>query len=236
VLEVTVNEDAGTASFPVRLTGDLPAPFIVTYETTDDTANNPSDYTTTAGNLNFIGTNDEIQLITVPIIDDAIIEPTERYQVNLLSVSNPLLTINAAQANGNIIDNDAVAGTGIAFTNTNVILTEGTDTFARFTVTLTGTISENVTVDYVTNDGTALNGSDITAQSGTITFTPSVSSFDIDVPILDDTIIEATEDFTVVLSNIQSNIGIGFVNGDTTNTATGTINDDDSDPSLGVQF
>ncbi|WP_394975007.1 Calx-beta domain-containing protein, partial [uncultured Croceitalea sp.] len=144
--------------------------------------------------------------------------------------------INDNQATINITDNDAVPGTGIAFDNTNVIVTEGTDTFARFTVTLTGTISDNVTVDYVTNDGTALDISDITAQSGTITFTPTVSTFDIDVPIIDDTIIEATEEFTVILSNIQSNIGIGFVDGDTTNTATGTINDDDSDPSLGVQF
>ncbi|WP_350290626.1 Calx-beta domain-containing protein, partial [uncultured Croceitalea sp.] len=154
----------------------------------------------------------------------------------LNSTTNPLVPINDSTANGIINDDDLLPGTGIAFTNTNVIVTEGTDTFARFTVTLTGTISENVTVDYVTNNGTALNGSDITAQSGTITFTPSVSSFDIDIPIIDDTIVEATEDFTVVLSNIQSNIGIGFVDGNTTNTATGTINDNDSDPSLGVQF
>ncbi|MFD2587570.1 Calx-beta domain-containing protein, partial [Croceitalea marina] len=170
--------------------------------------------------------------------NDNIIEPQEAYTVTLNSTTDPLVPINDGTANGIINDDDNNPGvTGIAFTNTNVIVTEGSDAFARFTVTITGNISENVTVDYVTNNGTAMDGSDMTTQSGTITFTPTVNSFDIDIPILNDNIIEPTEEFTVVLSNIQSNLGIGFVDGNTTNTATGTINDDDdSDPSLGVQF
>uniref|UniRef100_UPI0033064053 Calx-beta domain-containing protein n=1 Tax=uncultured Croceitalea sp. TaxID=1798908 RepID=UPI0033064053 len=156
--------------------------------------------------------------------------------VNLTGTTNTLVAINTAQATGTINDDDLIAGTGIQFTDTNVVVTEGTDTFARFTVALIGQISENVTVDFTAVDGTAIDGNDLTTSSGTITFTPTITSFDIDVPILNDAIIEPTEDFTVVLSNIISNLGIGFIDGDLTNTANGTILDDDSDPSLGIQF
>ena len=87
-------------------------------------------------------------------------------------------------------------------------------------------------MDYVTNDGTALDGDDFTAQSGTITFNSTTPSFNIDVPITDDNVIEAQENFTVVLSNVQSNLGVGLIGPD---TATGTINDDDSNgPNEGI--
>jgi gliding motility-associated-like protein len=131
-------------------------------------------------------------------------------------------------ANGTILDDDNIPGvTGISFVDTDVIVTEGTDDFARFTVTMTGAISEDITVDYTTVDGTAVNPDDITAITNTITFTPTVSSVDILVPITDDFVIEPTENFTVVLSNIQSNLGVGFLDGNATNTANGTILDDD---------
>ncbi len=82
-------------------------------------------------------------------------------------------------------------------------------------------------VDYKTNEGTALSPGDFESTSGTLTFTPTTISFDIQVPITDDLVIEPTEGFTVVISNIQSNIGVGFVEGNATNTADGTINDND---------
>ncbi|WP_396637126.1 Calx-beta domain-containing protein [Maribacter sp. R77961] len=235
--EVTVNEGDGTATFNVRFVGNFPTPFTVTFNSNDGTATNTQDYTGVSDILTFSGVDGQVLPITVPIIDDTVIETTEDFNINLSNASSSLIAINTAQARGSIIDNDAVSGTGISFTNNNIIVTEGIDSFARFTVTLTGNIEENVTVDYITNNGTALDGADITAQSGTITFTTSTKSFDIDVPILDDTIIEPQEAFTVVLSNIQSNIGIGFIDGNTSNTANGIINDDDNIPgTTGVGF
>ncbi|MEO0376973.1 MAG: Calx-beta domain-containing protein, partial [Cyanobacteria bacterium P01_A01_bin.17] len=54
----------------------------------------------------------------------------------------------------------------------SVLRTEGSD----------GTIS----VDYSINDGTARDGSDYTASSGTLTFGPGETRIDIRVPILAD--------------------------------------------------
>ncbi len=234
--DVTVNEGDGTATFNVRFVGNFPTPFTVSYSSNDGTATNTQDYTGVSDILTFSGVDGQILPITVPIIDDTVIETTEDFNINLINVSSSLITINTAQARGRIIDNDAVVGTGVSFTNNDVIVTEGTDSFARFTVTLTGNIEENVTVDYVTNNGTALDGADITAQSGTITFTSSANSFDIDIPIINDVIIEPQEAFRVVLSNIQSTIGIGFVDGNTSNTANGIINDDDAAAENGLSF
>ena len=234
--DVIVNEGDGTATFNVRFVGNFPVPFTVEYDSNDGTAINGQDYTGVATLLTFSGSNGQVLPITVPIIDDTVIEPTEDYNVNLFNVSSSLIALNMTHARGSIIDNDAVTGTGIEFTNTNIIVTEGTDTFARFTVTLTGEISENVSVDYSTNNGTAIDGTDITAQSGTITFTQTLKSFDIDVPIINDLIIESQEAFTVVLSNVVSNLGIGFTNGQPTNTANGTINDDDASAENGISF
>ena len=93
--------------------------------------------------------------------------------------------------------------------------------FARFNVILTGDISENVTVDYTTFQGTALNPVDYLTTAGTITFTPTTKSFDIDVQITDDTTLEPQEAFTVVLSNIVSS-ETGFVNGVLSISANGT--------------
>jgi hypothetical protein len=60
------------------------------------------------------------------------------------------------------------------------------------------------TVSFATGDGTALAGSDYTATSGTLSIpsdTASGTLFSIDVPIIDDTVAEAPETFTVTLSN-----------------------------------
>ncbi|GAA4937564.1 hypothetical protein GCM10023314_07660 [Algibacter agarivorans] len=120
----------------------------------------------------------------------------------------------------------------ISFTNTEVITDENTlNGFATFNVTLSGNISENVTIDYTTADGTALNPGDYSTTSGTITFTSTNKSFDIDVPITDDTVTESQESYTLVLSNIVSNLEVEFVNGESTITANGMINDDDSNTS-----
>ena len=93
---------------------------------------------------------------------------------------------------------------------------------AQFQVTLTGTRTGSVTVDYATAAGTASQGSDYTHTSGALTFATNESSKSISVPTVDDTTEEQTETFTVNLSNAS---GATIQDG----TATGTITDDDED-------
>jgi aryl-phospho-beta-D-glucosidase BglC (GH1 family)/ribosomal protein L35AE/L33A len=93
-------------------------------------------------------------------------------------------------------------------------------TTAVFTVTLSKASSQTVTVQYATANGTATAGSDYTAASGAITFAPGETSRTVAVPITRDTLAEATETFTLLLSNAT---GATI----TRSTATGTIQDDD---------
>ena len=73
---------------------------------------------------------------------------------------------------------------------------------------------------YATADGTAVEASDYTAASGTLTFAPGDEMMTISVQTTEDTTPEDTETFTVTLSNPT---GATIEDG----TATGTITDDD---------
>lgn len=104
----------------------------------------------------------------------------------------------------------------------DVSVTEGDSgtTDATFTISLSSTAASEVTVDYATADGTAVAPGDYTATSGTATIGAGASSTTVAVPVVGDTVPEADETFSVVLSNPV---------GATLATATGTgtvINDD----------
>ena len=75
----------------------------------------------------------------------------------------------------------------------------GTST-ATFTVSLAPAISQPVTVNYATANGTAASGSDYAATSGTLTFDPSMTTRTISVAITGDATFEQAETFFVNLS------------------------------------
>ena len=100
---------------------------------------------------------------------------------------------------------------------------EGVGATVAFEVSLsrafTGT-EHQVTVDYATADGTATAGEDYTATSGTLTFAAGESSKTVSVTVLDDSIDEGEETFTLRLSNAT---GARIADGE----ATGTIANED---------
>ena len=98
---------------------------------------------------------------------------------------------------------------------------------AEFLVRLSEVSSLAVTVDFETVDGTAEAGSDYTVASGTLTFTAGQLVQTISVATLDDTVPEAEEGFTVVLSNPEG----ASLDDD---TGAGTITDDDQPPELAI--
>jgi hypothetical protein len=83
-------------------------------------------------------------------------------------------------------------------------------------------VPDKTTVSFSTFDGTAHAGEDYVATNGTLTFGEGVTSETIRVPIKGDTVAEADETFSVVLSSPSTGSTI------TTGTGTGTILDDDA--------
>ena len=92
-----------------------------------------------------------------------------------------------------------------------------------FTVSLSPSSTDQVTVAYATSGGTATSGTDFTAASGTLTFAANETSKTVSVATTDDSTDEENETLTLALSS-PTNATLG------TATATGTINDDDATP------
>ncbi len=82
----------------------------------------------------------------------------------------------------------------------DVTVSENSGT-ATFTVTLFPPAEVTVTVDFTTQDGTAIAGEDYTATRGTLIFAPGETTHSIPVLILTDIIVEDNEAFTMVLTN-----------------------------------
>ena len=217
--DVTVAEDSGTAQFTVTLDDTADQSVTVAYATTDGTAEAGSDYTTTAGTLT-IEPGSVTGTISVPILDDDIDEPGESFVVVLSNATNA--TINDAEGSATITDNDEPPADAPALSIDDVTVAEDEGT-ARFTVTLDNSYDEPVTVAYATSDGTAESGSDYTATSGTLTLDAGSMTGTISVPVLEDTIDELDETFSVTLSTAV-NATISDAEG------LGTITDNDEPP------
>ena len=105
---------------------------------------------------------------------------------------------------------------------------------ATVTATLSPASGKEVTVGYRTNDGTAPNaaiaGEDYLAASGTLTFAAGETTKIITVDIVDDSLNELAETFSVELRS-PNNAELG-----TTATQTVTIATDASDPEPSVAF
>ncbi|MGZ5544989.1 MAG: Calx-beta domain-containing protein, partial [Limisphaerales bacterium] len=144
----------------------------------------------------------------------------------MLSLSAPsaasIIDTNAASAVLNIIDNDLPAGK-IDFSFAGFTVTEG-QANAVVTAVRTGGNVGLIYVDYQTFDGTAINGLDYVARSGRLTWNDrDISTRTILIPIIDDSLVESPETFTVsLLGGSQA----GVV-GTRHPTATVTINDND---------
>ena len=97
-----------------------------------------------------------------------------------------------------------------------------------FTVTLGGQIRGPATVDYATADGTAVAGRDYTATTGKLTLDAGAARRTITVALSDDTVHEAVETFSVVLSR-----PVGAILDDA--IGTGSIRDDDESPLMTIR-
>ena len=217
----TVNEAAGTVTLTITASrfGNPNVPITVKYATRDGSATAAQDYSAVSGTVTFNSGETQKQ-ITVPITNDNLIENAETFFVDLSNPSNANITGNAGTATVTIADDDSGTST-IQFDSSTYSVNENGGS-ATLRVVRSGGIGQTVTVNYASADGTATAGSDYTAVSGTLTFSPGVTQQTITVPIINDSVVEPNENFTVTLSNPSAGAALG-----TPATATVTIVDND---------
>ena len=195
-----VNET--TAIVTLTLDRAVQGGFIVSYATADGTAIAGSDYLATSGVANFNGAAGEVISFAVPVINDNVVEGTEALAIVLSNVVPggivPAASIATVDGSVTIVDDDGPANVSASITSVD----EHAGT-ATVTLTLDRAVQDGFTVDFATADGTATAGLDYTATSGTANFVGAVGeTVSFTVPINDDTIVEDTEAFNILLSNV----------------------------------
>ena len=176
------------------------------------------------------GPGETAKTIEITILDDLLDEPdNETFNVVLQDPDNPSagdpLVLGSASATGTIVDNDPQPS--IAFTAPLVDIGEAAPTIS-FQVELSAPSARTITVDYATANASATAGEDFTSVSGTVSFAPADVIQTITVPIVNDTLDEALETFSVTLTN-PSNAGLGSLVG-----ALGRITDNDNPPTVSI--
>ncbi len=232
---VSITAGDGTASEPgadsgaflVALDGDKVAPdggITVTY-TVSGTATPGADYTALTGTATIPAGQSSVTVPVVPV-NDNVIENPETVVVTLNTVSHAGVTIHPSRASATVTVNDDDATT-VSISAVDGTASEPGSDGGQFLVVLgdgkvapTGGIQVSYTVG-----GTATPGSDYAALPGTVTIAAGESSATIAVDVLDDNVVELTEQVTVTLSSTNHP---GATIHPSNNAAAVTIADDDA--------
>jgi hypothetical protein len=204
----------------VTMTAVRPTAVTLSYSVAG-TATSGADFTALSGTVT-IAAGATTATISIPVIDDLIVEGNETVVVTLTAVTSGAASLGAAAnlvATNTITDNDTATVTIANTTNGN----EAGAVAGVMTVTQTKVSATNTVIAYSVS-GTATSGADYTALSGTVTIPAGSTTATINIPVIDDAIVEGSETAIVTLTSITS----GLPTLGATLIATNTIADNDS--------
>ncbi len=229
--DVSVTEgDAGTtiAQFTVSLSGTSTETITVDYSTEDNTATSADgDYDEIILATITFDPGDFEKTIDITINGDTNSESDETFFVNLTNPTNA--TIADDQGEGTITNDEIFSTPQISIDNVSIDEgDEGESVAAAFTVTLDVSSTEEITVNYQTEDNTGTSADDdYTEASGTLIFAPGEVSKTIDIDVIGDEFHENDESIFITLSD-PVNAAI------LDNQGTLTISNDDNAPTISV--
>ncbi|MCA9047514.1 MAG: hypothetical protein KDA89_02225, partial [Planctomycetaceae bacterium] len=222
--------EGGNSVFTVTLTPASQSQVTVKFATADgntpEAATAGQDYVAQANGTLTFAPGETTKTITVVTIDDTVSNEfsVEEFQVVLSAPTGAILSQTASVGIGRINDNEqALPVASIA--NANAVVEGGT---AQFVISLdTAPAAGTVTVHYSTQSGEgpngAVSGTDFTPQAdATVVFSAGQKQKTISVATTNDTTVESTETFTVVINSVDG----GLVDS-AKSSATGTILDND---------
>jgi hypothetical protein len=192
---VTVDEDAGSATFTVTMSPTSTSAVTVDYATSNVTATAGADYTATSGTLTF-SAGDSSKTISVTVANDSLDEANETATVSLTNASGA--STSNASGTLTITDDDATPSISINSSASVIEGDSGTST-QNMTVTLSAVSGRDVTFNYTITGGTA-SSADFTSDSGTLTISAGDTTSTIPVSIKGDTIEESRTSETVIVT------------------------------------
>ena len=208
----STSENNNSASITIIRTGGSLGVVSATITLSNGTAS-ASDYNNSPIIVNFVD-GQTSQTISVPIINDTLYEINETINLSLVSA-----TIGNQGTAVLTIDDSGDRPT-ISFASSSQTVVEGftSPQNLSYTVSLSNPSTRTITVQYATADGSALASSDYTTSTDTLTFNPNETTKTFTVPIVNNSVNEPDETFTLTLSN-PTNATLG------TNATTTTITD-----------
>ncbi len=218
-----VTEGGTNAIITLVRSNGLASGVTVDFLTADGSAIAGVDYSNVTQTVTF--TNGETtKKIRVPILNNTVVGGN----------TTVLLSLNYATGGGSIgtrnlatltISEDDLGGK-FSFIKTNYSASEGATNF-YVNIIRTGGKASGVSVDYFTTSGTATSDVDYGNVNNTLTFAAGETNKVIAIPIIQDTLVEGNESFTLTLANPQGGATLT-----TNNVATLTILDDENSVSL----
>lgn len=208
----TVVEGSGVAVFTVTLSEAFDARQSLGFATIAGSAKSGSDFTGKSGQLVFAAGQTEAKVV-VNLKNDGVSESGETFGLKVKGAGL------AAYGQAELLDDDG---------RLPVFSVEGDRTeegdYLYFTVRLSEAAKSSVAVNYQTSSGTATNGTDNNATSGTLTFAAGETTKTVYVAAYSDGLAESDEAFNFQLF---SPVGANFGPANRTPSATGWILDDD---------
>jgi hypothetical protein len=215
----SVREAGGSATITVELTGVNTTPVTVTWTAVPDTATAGSDYGTAgsgpppSGTLTFspggTPTGVRTRTFTVRILPDTLLEGPEALTLTLSNPTGAEIAAGHGTAVLTILDDDVAGVMEFSALVFNATECAAPPCHASLTVSRTGGAASQVTVDFITEDGTAIDGVDYTATTGTVTFGASQASQTIRIPLLVEPGANPLRTFSVRLQNPSVGAGLG---------------------------
>ena len=211
IADATALESAGSIKFIVSLSALFPSNIVsFNYRTIPSSASANLDYTSVARTTS-IQAGDTTAEIFINIINDDSVEDDETFYLEISS-PQPNIPISRARATATIKIDELPS---LSIADATALESAGS---IKFTVSLSESFPGNiVSFDYHTTTGSAIAGADYTSKSGRATIDSGELTTSILIEINDDSLVEDTETFELVISNPQPNIPI------TRARATGTI-------------
>jgi Ca2+-binding RTX toxin-like protein len=192
------NSGTTTALLTVTLSSASLSTVTVNWATADGTATAGSDYLPASGTLTF-GPGQVSLTISVTVNGDTVFEPDEAFTVTL---SGPVgATLGTSTGSVTISNDDAAPVPSLSISDGTAAVVRNKTTTVTLTVTLSAPSTSTVTVGVATADGTAKAGTDYTALSTTLTFSPGQTSKTVTITIRAHATGSLTKTFTVVLSS-----------------------------------
>jgi glucose/arabinose dehydrogenase len=194
-----VNEASGVAQVEIiRYGSDLSGISTVNYITTGETATENFDFTQISGIVTF-APGETSQLVNVAILQDSLVELGETFTF-VVDRSEGAGLGSARTARITIDDDDQ---TNLTF---SAPIVNENDGFADVVVSR-GQAANAASVSYNTLAGTALANADFQATTGSLSFAIGETNKTVRIPIINDTLGEANETFTLKFSNA---VGVGL--------------------------